>query len=54
MDAIKPGKIQIGAVHFTDSATFWDQFIKNIYVMDLAIGYGNEAGDNAAQIQQGM
>lgn len=50
----QPGKIQIAQIHQVNGPSFENQTVQDIDLVGLAVSDVNEAGDIAAQVQQGV
>ncbi len=50
MQSIEAVKIQIGPVHYVNRTSLWNEFIKYIYIVDLAVGNRNKGGNVSTEI----
>ena len=54
MNGEQPGEVQVATIEQIERPGLQDQFVQHIDLVGLAIGDANEAGDRAAQVQQGV
>lgn len=54
LQAVQPGEIQKAAIHDVKAARFRHQDVEHIDLVHLAVADMDEAGDVAAQIEQGV
>jgi len=54
MELVQPLKIQICPIHDIDCTRFWNEMIKDVDVMNLAVRDPYESWDVAPQIQKGV
>ena len=54
MEGIQTLEVHVGSIHDIHSARLANQLVQDADVVDLAVRDPNEAGNPAAQLQQGM
>ena len=54
VQAMQSGEVEIAAIHDVERPGFGNDLVENVHVVQLAIADMNEAGDVAAQVEQGM
>jgi hypothetical protein len=54
MQHMQAGEIHVAAVHHVDGASFGKQHIECMDIMQLAVGYVDEAWNVASQIEEGV
>jgi len=54
IDPVESSEINIGAIHNVNRSGFDDEFIQDVNIMRFPLGYKDERGNAAAQVQQRM
>ena len=54
MKIMQTFEVKVGSIHDIEGSGFWDKQIKDIDVVEFAVGNVNESRDIAAQIKEGV
>ena len=54
MKTMQAVKIKVGAIHNIEGSGLWNKQVKDIDIMEFAIGNANESRDITTQVKQGM
>lgn len=52
MKVMQAREVKVGSIHNIEGSGFWDKLVKDIDIMEFAVGDVNESRDIAAQVKE--